>query len=121
MKSLISIFAAALIAAGMASTAFAAGDQDRPALVPGTGVEQSGAVAVDDRIKLAGGDFGAGVVTGIIGSIIVDKLHRHHRYGHRRHYRRRHGSCRYWSRRCAHNWGYGGRNYRGCMRYHGCY
>lgn len=120
MKSLISIFAAALIAAGMASTAFATADKNGTALVPGTGVEQPGAVAVDDRMKLAGGDFGAGVITGIIGSIIVDKLHRRHRYYDRHDYRYRGRSCRYWSRRCADNWGYGGSNYRGCMRYHGC-
>jgi len=30
------------------------------------------------------------------------------------------GGCAYWSRRCAANWGYGNRNYRGCMRYYGC-
>lgn len=30
------------------------------------------------------------------------------------------GRCAYWSRRCAANWGYGNRNYRGCMRYYGC-
>lgn len=30
------------------------------------------------------------------------------------------GSCAYWSRRCAKNWGYGNSNYRGCMRYQGC-
>lgn len=29
------------------------------------------------------------------------------------------GSCDYWARKCAQNWG-GGANWRGCMRYHGC-
>lgn len=29
-------------------------------------------------------------------------------------------SCRYWSRRCAENWGYGNEDYYGCLRYHGC-
>jgi hypothetical protein len=55
----------------------------------------------------------------------------------RHHYRRRHRdsgigiflnlapryssrSCRYWSRRCANSWGYGNRNYYGCLRYYGC-
>lgn len=28
--------------------------------------------------------------------------------------------CGHWSSRCADNWGYGNRNWRGCMRYHGC-
>ncbi len=28
--------------------------------------------------------------------------------------------CSRWRSRCARNWGYGGRNYRGCMRYHRC-
>ena len=36
-------------------------------------------------------------------------------------YRRSYSSrCSRWSRRCAANWGYGGRNYRGCMKYHRC-
>ena len=30
------------------------------------------------------------------------------------------GRCEYWSRRCAASWGYGNKDYRGCMRYHGC-
>jgi len=30
------------------------------------------------------------------------------------------GSCGYWSRRCAANWGWRNGNYYGCMRYHGC-
>ena len=38
----------------------------------------------------------------------------------RRSYRRQESYCSYWSRRCAANWGYGGRNYRGCMKYYGC-
>jgi len=46
----------------------------------------------------------------------------YHRYylGHRYGYGRRYGRCGYWSRRCAANWGYGGSNYRGCLKYHGC-
>ena len=28
--------------------------------------------------------------------------------------------CRRWHRRCVRRWGYSNRNYRGCMRYHGC-
>ena len=28
--------------------------------------------------------------------------------------------CTKWHRRCVRNWGYGNRNYTGCMRYHGC-
>ena len=35
-------------------------------------------------------------------------------------YRRSGGSCGYWHNRCVANWGYGGSNYRGCMRYHRC-
>jgi len=42
------------------------------------------------------------------------------RYYRRRYHRRRYGRCGYWSKRCARNWGYGGKNYRGCLRYHGC-
>jgi len=34
--------------------------------------------------------------------------------------RPRGGSCSYWGGRCAGNWGYGGANYRGCLRYYGC-
>lgn len=36
--------------------------------------------------------------------------------------RRYYGSsrCGRWHRRCVRNWGYSNRNYRGCMRYHGC-
>ena len=33
---------------------------------------------------------------------------------------RRGRSCSYWRARCAKSWGYGGRNYRGCLRYHRC-
>ena len=29
-------------------------------------------------------------------------------------------SCSYWRDRCARSWGYGGKNYRGCLRYHRC-
>jgi len=32
----------------------------------------------------------------------------------------RNNSCNYWSDRCAANWGYGGSNYNGCMRYYNC-
>jgi hypothetical protein len=42
------------------------------------------------------------------------------RYYGPRVYRQYSGRCSYWSRRCAANWGYGNRNYRGCMRYYGC-
>lgn len=31
------------------------------------------------------------------------------------------GQCAYWHQRCVQNWGYSNSNYRGCMRYHGCY
>lgn len=36
--------------------------------------------------------------------------------------RRYYGSsrCSRWHRRCVRRWGYSNRNYRGCMRYHGC-
>lgn len=45
------------------------------------------------------------------------------RYRYRRAYRYRvyGGRCSYWGQRCAANWGYGGPNYRGCLRYYGCY
>lgn len=36
-----------------------------------------------------------------------------------RSYRRAFRACRKWSRRCSRNWGYG-RDFHGCMRYHGC-
>jgi len=49
---------------------------------------------------------------------------RYHYYRYRpyrrRYYYRRHRSCSYWRRQCIRNWGYGNRNYYGCMRYHGC-
>lgn len=35
-------------------------------------------------------------------------------------YRPRTNRCGRWSNRCASRWGYGNRNYRGCMRYHRC-
>jgi hypothetical protein len=30
-------------------------------------------------------------------------------------------SCDYWRARCAENWGYGGPDFYGCLRYEGCY
>jgi hypothetical protein len=30
------------------------------------------------------------------------------------------GRCEYWRQQCIRNWGYGGPNFRGCLRYHGC-
>lgn len=30
------------------------------------------------------------------------------------------GRCGHWASRCAANWGSGGANFRGCLRYHGC-
>ncbi len=30
-------------------------------------------------------------------------------------------NCGYWRSRCAENWGYGGSDYYGCLRYEGCY
>lgn len=38
-------------------------------------------------------------------------------YAPRRSYSSR---CSKWRYRCRRNWGYGGRNYRGCLRYHRC-
>jgi hypothetical protein len=29
-------------------------------------------------------------------------------------------SCRHWQKACGQNWGYGGNDYYGCLRYHGC-
>ena len=48
--------------------------------------------------------------------------YRYHRpYRYRRYYKRRYaGRCSRWRSRCAANWGYGGSNYRGCLRYHRC-
>jgi len=53
-----------------------------------------------------------------IGSLLGLGLLAAPSYGYNRHYRG--GSCGYWSRRCANNWGYRNSNYYGCMRYHGC-
>jgi len=121
MKIISSFCAVLLMAAVYASSASAATDQGQLSLLPASPVA---ATANDsDHIKVAD-SFGAGLATGIIGSIIVGgiiKHKRHHGYRHRYYRSRHHGGCRYWSRRCAHNWGYGGKNYRGCMRYHGCY
>lgn len=122
MRFIACFCAALLMAAGFASSASAATDQARADLLP-VPYEAASANA-PDHIKVADG-FGAGLATGIIGSIIVGKIIKHkryHGYRHRRYYRsRHHGRCGYWSRRCADNWGYGGNNYRGCLRYHGCY
>lgn len=38
---------------------------------------------------------------------------RGYHYGYRR-------SCRFWRRECARRWGWGGREYRRCLRRHGC-
>jgi len=122
MKFLSCIFAVAL-AIGMVSTSASAatytGDLG--------GLEMQSAPAsntLDGHVKVAD-SFGAGLATGIIGSVIVGSIIKHkryHGYRHRRYHRSRyHGRCSYWSRRCARNWGYGGSNYRGCLRYHGCY
>jgi hypothetical protein len=37
-------------------------------------------------------------------------------------FRERHSenSCGQWREACAQNWGYGGNDYYGCLRYHGC-
>ncbi|RIA55083.1 hypothetical protein [Dichotomicrobium thermohalophilum] len=122
MKFIACFCAALLMAAGFAGSASAATDQSQVGLLP---VPYAAASAnQSENIKVAD-SFGAGLATGIIGSIIVGgiiKHKRYHGYRHRRYYRSRHrGRCDYWSRRCANNWGYGGANYRGCLRYHGCY
>jgi hypothetical protein len=122
MRVLTSFCAALLIAFSFASSASAATTDGQPALLPvphvAAAADESGHIKVADS-------FGAGLATGIIGSVIVGSIIKHKRYhGHRKrryHRSRRRGGCSYWSRRCAHNWGYGGSNYRGCMRYHGCY
>lgn len=120
MKYLCSICAALLIAAGFTASASAATQQGQIGLLPTPAVEKS--AEESGHIKLAGGEFGAGLVTGIIGTIVAGKIIKHKRhYGHRYHRSRYHGRCSYWSRRCARNWGYGGSSYRGCLRYHGCY
>lgn len=112
--------AALLIAASVSSSASAATDQSQLNVLPAPAVQSSESDGND--IKVAG-NFGAGLVTGIVGTLVIGGIvkGRAHHYRHR-HYRSRYrgGSCRYWSRRCANNWGYGGSNYRGCMRYHGC-
>ena len=36
-------------------------------------------------------------------------------------YRSYGGRCSYWRRRCAENWGFGGSDYYGCLRYEGCW
>jgi len=122
MKFFTYICAALLLAFTFASSASAATNQGQTGLLPVPNVEA--AADQSDHIKVADG-FGAGLATGIIGSVIVGSIIKHkryHGYRHRRYHRSRgRGGCGYWSRRCARNWGYGGRNYRGCMRYHGCY
>jgi len=42
-------------------------------------------------------------------------------YGPRYNYSYGGGRCSYWRARCADNWGYGGADFYGCLRYHGCY
>lgn len=41
-------------------------------------------------------------------------------YPYRYRYRKYRGRCAYWHRRCRRRWGHGA-NFRGCMRYHGCW
>jgi hypothetical protein len=53
-----------------------------------------------------------------IGSLLGLGLLAAPSYGYNRYYGG--GSCSYWSRRCADNWGYRNSDYYGCMRYHGC-
>jgi len=119
MKSLLYMCAALLMAAGFATSASAATYEDTQNLVAAPAVKSE--AATREHIKVADG-FGAGLVTGIIGSVVVGKIIKHKRHhGYRYHRSRHYGGCRHWSRRCARNWGYGGKNYRGCMRYHGCY
>lgn len=47
---------------------------------------------------------------------------RHYYYAPRKRYyrKRRYGRCSRWANRCARNWGWHNRNWRGCMQYHGC-
>jgi len=117
MKIISSFCAALLIVASFASSALAATDQGKvnplPAPYAAAPADETGHIKVADR-------FGAGLATGIIGTLIIGGIAKSKRH-HGRHYRyRHHRSCSYWSRQCAHNWGYGGKNYYGCMHYHGC-
>jgi len=119
MKFIAFLSAVALMAAGIVGSASAATDHNQTSLLPAPYV----AADQGEHIQVAD-SFGAGLAVGIIGSIVVGKALKHkryHGYHHRRYHRSRYRrGCGYWSRRCAHNWGYGGKNYRGCMRYHGC-
>lgn len=122
MKSITCLCAALLVALSFSSPASAATDTGLNGLLAVPNVEAS--ANQSGHVKVADG-FGAGLATGIIGSVIVGSIikdRRYHGYRGRRYHRSRSGGrCGYWSRRCANNWGYGGKNYRGCLRYHGCY
>lgn len=113
--------AALLIAASMSSSASAATDQSQFNVLPAPAVQTS---ADDSKDLKVAGNFGAGLATGIVGTLIIGGIVKGRAHDYRyRHYRSRYRGdrCDYWSRRCVDNWGYGGANYRGCLRYHGCY
>ena len=108
--------------------------------IPGTDEAQAASAISSPALALAQ------KIDGVRQSNIVDadvriyigpryRRYRRHRY-YRRYYRprhirryylghrygrgRRYGRCGYWRRQCGRNWGFGGANYRGCLRYHGC-
>lgn len=113
--------AALLIAASVSSSASAATDQSQLNVLPAPSVQTSSEDSGNTRVA---GNFGAGLAAGIVGTLIIGGIARSHAhdYRYRSHRSRYRGDrCDYWSNRCEDNWGYGGSNYRGCMRYHGCY
>lgn len=121
MKLVSYACAALLIAASVSSSASAATDQSQLNVLPAPSVQTSGDNSNDMKVA---GNFGAGLAAGIVGTLIIGGIakSRAHDYHHRSYRSRRRGDrCDYWSRRCEDNWGYGGSNYRGCLRYHGCY
>lgn len=119
MKTLaIAVFTATFMVANLSSGASAATDASGLAFTPLSAMEAPAARSDEGKaIRVADG-FGAGLAIGFIGGLITGKIKDRHYGYHRRSYR--HRGCRYWSRRCGHNWGYHNRNYYGCMRYHGC-
>ncbi len=125
MKLLSIVCAMLLVAAGFGGAASAAPYEGAANMSPVRGLETPAASAKQpEPIRVA--DFGAGLAVGFIGGLITGHV-KHRHYGYHRHYHRRgryhrrhYRGCRHWRHRCARNWGHGNRNYRGCMRYHGC-
>jgi hypothetical protein len=67
------------------------------------------------------GGYGSGYDGGYNYRRYYTPYYRPYPYPYPRYYPPYRPSCDYWRARCAENWGYGGPDFYGCLRYEGCY